>query len=162
MSESLHVQSPLTNAYGRSAPKLSLGWVLLAIVLGAVFVFAGAAKVLDPPAFAKDISHYQILSFPLGMALAFYLPWLEIFSGLALIFGRLRSGALGILIALTVIFIGATLIARVRGIDPGCGCFGSATKGLGFGWHLVLDFALLLGLFMLGFSPFATGPRGRR
>ena len=131
----------------------SIVWPALAVVIGAVFVYAGATKVWNPLAFANDISHYRILSWPLGIRLAFYLPWLEIFCGLALIVGRLRVGATAILLGLTVIFIGASIAARARGIDFTCGCFGNVGKGLSFNWHLVIDFAILAGLLGLCFSP---------
>ena len=54
---------------------------------------------MDPMRFANDIENYRLLSWPIGMRFAIYLPWLEIFCGLALIVGWLRSGAVAILTA---------------------------------------------------------------
>lgn len=160
MNTSPHVQSPLMNATGTAAAR-SLVWPALAVLIGAVFIYAGATKVWSPLAFASDILHYQILPYPIGIRLAFYLPWLEILCGLALILGRLRAGALAILLGLTTIFIVASIAARLRGIDLTCGCFGSVGKGLGFTWHLVIDFAILAGLLALSFSPLASRPAPR-
>ncbi len=147
-----HVQSPLTRADQGAA---GFSWsfrFLLALVLGAVFVYAGALKAWDPVKFASDISNFHILPWPLGVRLAFYLPWLEIVCGLALAIGWWRKGAVGILSGLMLVFIAATVAARLRGINLDCGCFGSATKNLSFGWHLAIDFALLGGLLALWFS----------
>ena len=83
------------------------------------------------------------------LRLAFYLPWLEIFCGLALIFRRLYSGALALLFALLLVFIGASIAAKARGIDISCGCFGHVSDQLSFAWHLVLVFALLAGVVAL-------------
>jgi hypothetical protein len=47
------------------------------------------------------------------------------------------------------VFVVATIIARARGLDISCGCFGHASKYLSFAWHLVLDFLLLGGLVLL-------------
>jgi len=152
VNTSPHVQTPLLNVQ-RSSVERSFVWPALAVVIGAVFVYAGATKIGNPLAFANDIAHYRILSWPLGIRLAFYLPWLEIFCGLALIVGRLRTGGTAILLVLTVIFIGASIAARARGIDLNCGCFGSVGKGLSFSWHMVIDFAILAGLLGLCFSP---------
>jgi len=160
VNTSPHVQTPLLNVQ-RSVGRPSIVWPVLAFVIGAVFVYAGATKILDPLAFANDISHYRILSWPLGIRLEFYLPWLEIFCGLALIVGRLRTGGTAILLALTVIFIGASIAARARGIDLTCGCFGSVGKGLSFSWHLAIDFAILGGLLALYFSPMLSRPADR-
>lgn len=159
MSTSLHVQSPLMRTRPAAA-QVSLGWRLLAFLIGAVFLYAGVLKAWAPLAFASDISHYHILPWPVGIRLAFYLPWLEILCALALIFGWLRTGAVGVLSALTVIFIGASIIARARGIDVSCGCFGATGKGLTFTWHLVIDLAILAGLLALYFSPLAVRARG--
>ena len=122
---------------------------IVAIVVGAIFVYAGALKAADPVAFARDISNFHILPWPIGVRLAFYLPWLEIICGLTLLLRWFRSGATAILTALTAVFIGATIVARLRGIDVNCGCFGSASKDLTFGWHLAIDFAILGALILL-------------
>ncbi len=132
-------------------PRLSPFWPILAGVIGLVFIYAGGTKAWDPIAFTRDIQNFHILPWSLGVRLAFYLPWVEILCGLALLTGYLRGGAVAILTSLTVIFIGALIAAKVRGINLECGCFGSATKNLPFAWHLVLDFALLAGLVALLF-----------
>jgi len=118
-------------------------WRILAILIGALFVYAGAIKAMDPVEFAGDIQNYHVLPWTVNVRLAFYLPWLEIACGLGLIFRRLYSGALSIVLALMVVFIGATIAAKARGIDISCGCFGHVSDQLSFAWHLVLDFAIL-------------------
>src|SRR5262245_17544360 len=111
-------------------------WRIIEIVVGALFVYAGVLKVMGPGRFANDIENYHIIPWVIGVRLAFYLPWLEVLCGIALITRRLYLGAVWILTALTLVFIGATVAAKWRGIDISCGCFGAATKNLTFGWHL--------------------------
>ena len=131
-------------------PTLSAQFSRIAgFVAGAIFIYAGVVKVTDPIRFATDISHYQIIPWPVGARLAFYLPWLEIICGLALIFRRLYDGALLITLALIVLFIGATIAARARGIDIACGCFGNASSHLTLTWHLILDGCILATLTFL-------------
>ena len=124
-------------------------WRILALIIGALFIYAGAIKALDPIGFANDIDNYKILPWFVGVRLAFYLPWLEILCGLALITRRLYLGGLSILTALTSIFIVASIVAKVRGLDITCGCFGHASKYLSFAGHLALDFVLLAALLVL-------------
>jgi putative oxidoreductase len=118
-------------------------WRVVDLIIGGVFIYAGAIKALDPIGFANDIDNYKILPWAIGVRLAFYLPWLEILCGLALIARRLYLGGLSILTALVSIFIVATVAAKVRGLDITCGCFGHASKNWGFSTHLALDLALL-------------------
>src|SRR6202030_704958 len=89
---------------------------------------------------------------PVAVALALYLPWLEIFSGLALVTRRIYRGGLLILTLLTTVFIAASIVAKARGLDISCGCFGHVSKGWSFGWHLLLDFGILGGLIALWFA----------
>jgi uncharacterized membrane protein YphA (DoxX/SURF4 family) len=135
-------------------------WRLLGIAIGGLFVYAGVVKVLDPVGFAGDIENYKILPWPIGVRMAFYLPWLEIFCGAALITRRLHRGALFILTVLMSVFIIVTIIAKARGLDISCGCFGHATKSLSFAWHLVLDFILLGGILFLWRTPLPNPDRG--
>jgi putative oxidoreductase len=125
---------------------------LLAIVVGVVFIYAGVLKIRDPLHFASDINNYQMVRWSVGIRMAFYLPWLEVLCGLALIFHRLFAGAVAITTFLMVIFIGATTWARMQGIDVSCGCFGSASSNLSLTWHLILDAGLLFALVYVWFT----------
>lgn len=138
----------------RGEPKAqsTIVWRILAIIVGGLFVYAGGLKVWDPVRFAGDIQNYHVFPWVVNLPLAFYLPWLEIFCGLALIFRRLYSGALALLLGLLVVFIGATIAAKARGIDISCGCFGHVSDQLSFAWHLVLDFAILAAVIVLWFK----------
>src|SRR5689334_4493503 len=95
----------------------------LALLVGAVFVYAGAIKLLDPVRFAADINNYEIVPWSVSIRLAFYLPWLEVLCGLALIFQRLFYGALLVTGTLMLVFIGVTISLKARGLDVNCGCF---------------------------------------
>ena len=132
---------------------VSLVMRVMAIAIGLVFIYAGAVKVIDPIEFARDIDNYKMLPWQVSVALALYLPWLEIFCGIGLITRILFRGSVLIVTALTALFIVATIIAKARGLDISCGCFGHASKYLNFSWHLVLDFVLLIGLLLLWKRP---------
>ena len=129
----------------------NLIWRVIGIILGALFIYVGAIKALDPVRFAGDIENYHILPWTIGASLAFYLPWLEIICGIALILRRSHFGAQTILTGLMILFIFATISAKARGIDISCGCFGRVSDKLSFAWHLALDFAILFALVALGF-----------
>lgn len=129
--------------------EMKIGWRIVDLIVGGLFIYAGVLKALDPMSFAIDIDNYKILPWFISVRLAFYLPWLEILAGLAVISRRLYLGALSILATLTSVFIVATIVAKVRGIDITCGCFGHASKYLSFAGHLALDFALLAALIVL-------------
>ena len=135
---------------GRSSR--SVFYRIVALIVGCIFIYAGAIKVLDPIGFARDIDNYHILPWPLSVWLAFYLPWLEIFCGLAVLCGIFYRGGLLILNALISIFIIASIVAKARGLDITCGCFGHASKYLTFAWHLILDLILLAAVAFLWVS----------
>ncbi|HKP93371.1 MAG TPA: MauE/DoxX family redox-associated membrane protein [Chthoniobacterales bacterium] len=126
---------------------------LIAIVIGLIFIYAGVVKVIDPVGFARDIDNYKMLSWQMSLGLALYLPWLEILCGIGLITRILFRGGVLIVTLLMALFIAATIIAKTRGLDISCGCFGHASKYFSFAWHLVLDFALLGGLLLLWKRP---------
>src|SRR2546423_15620100 len=124
----------------------NLFWRILDFIIAAIFIYAGVLKVIDPVQFGHDIDHYQILPWSMAVGLAFYLPWLEIFCGLALIFRLFYRGALSILTALVVVFLVAAIGAKVRGLDITCGCFGHASQNWSFPAHLALDLGILTAL----------------
>jgi uncharacterized membrane protein YphA (DoxX/SURF4 family) len=133
-------------------PWRNILWRIVGLIVGGIFIYAGVIKALDPLRFATDIDNYKMLPWAIGVRLAFYLPWLEILCGLAVILGLLYRGGLSILTALTLIFIGASIIAKARGLDITCGCFGHASKNWSFTSHLAVDLAILVALVTLWIS----------
>ena len=133
-------------------PSRDILWRIVALIIGGIFIYAGVIKAMDPVAFANDIDNYKILPWPLVVRLAFYLPWLELLCGLALILRLFYRGGLFILTGLTFVFIAASVIAKVRGLDITCGCFGHASKNWNFSGHLALDLAILAALSALWIS----------
>jgi membrane-associated phospholipid phosphatase len=154
-------------------------WRILDFILAGLFIFAGLTKILDldhliadlqqfqfasaladlrnlslanPAEFASDIDNFKILPWPVSVALAFYLPWLEIFCALGLVFRFLYRGALTLLITLIVIFTLAIIAAKLRGLDITCGCFGHASQHWSFPSHLATNLAILAGLLALLFN----------
>jgi putative oxidoreductase len=127
-------------------------WRIVGFIVAGIFLYAGAIKALDPVQFASDIDNYKILPWPISVALAFYLPWLEILCGFALVVRVWYRGALSILSALIVVFTLATIAAKARGLDITCGCFGHASQNWSFPAHLATNLAILAGLLAVWFQ----------
>lgn len=136
---------------------MKIVWRIVDLVLGGLFIYAGALKVVDPLQFARDIDNYKILPWSLGVRLAFYLPWLEIFAGAALVVRFWYRGGLSILTGLIAVFIAATIAAKARGLDITCGCFGHASVHWSFAQHMAIDVALFAAVIALWFSPHERG-----
>jgi uncharacterized membrane protein YphA (DoxX/SURF4 family) len=121
---------------------------ILRLLAGGIFLVAGVLKVLDPAHFAADIDHFRLLPYFAVAPLALYLPWLEIFCGLAVFVTAWRRSALVLLLLLTVVFIAAITSAWMRGLDIRCGCFGAASTAP-LAYDLVFDLVLFGALFWL-------------
>jgi uncharacterized membrane protein YphA (DoxX/SURF4 family) len=107
-------------------------WLVLGcrLVLGAVFVYASWDKIQHPAAFAKQVYNYQVLPVMPSNLFAITLPWIELFAGVALIVGVLKSESSLLLSVLLVVFIGAISVNLYRGVNLDCGCF-TTTEGGG-------------------------------
>jgi len=159
MKEASNLERPALNAdlsAGATTSNIkrrtsNIFWRILDFVLAGIFIYAGVVKAIDPIQFASDIDNFKILPWPVSVALAFYLPWLEIFSALGLVFRFLYRGALSILTASIVVFTLAIIAAKVRGLDITCGCFGHASQHWSFPSHLLSNLAILAALVALSF-----------
>lgn len=130
----------------------------LAVLLGALFLYAATDKIAKPAEFAKIVYHYRLVgpSHTLGYipanTLAVTLPWVEAVAGLLLILGLWRREAAATISALLLVFPIAVGQALLRGINvENCGCFGVGNSGRGAGLLLILE-----DLGMLGVSLFLT------
>jgi uncharacterized membrane protein YphA (DoxX/SURF4 family) len=108
-------------------------WTLLEpaarVLLGAIFIYAAADKIIDPADFAQAIANYQILP-PLWVnPTALLLPWLELVCGLGLMSGVLKRGSALVITLLLITFTAALGYSAYRGLDIHCGCFASDGTG---------------------------------
>jgi len=135
----------MTDGLDRPAqrPFIRVMRTLARVALGALFIFAGATKAYDPGQFAVEIQRYNLIPWLLGVVVALYLPWLEILSGLGLLFKRLEKGALLLVTVMLVIFTVALASAMVRGLNIDCGCFGKALIATGTTVPFIRNIVLL-------------------
>src|SRR5579864_6794396 len=141
------------------AADMKLVWRILAVITGGVFVYAGAVKAFDPVQFGLDIDNFKILPWFVSVRLAFFLPWLEILCGVALVLRVLYRGGLSILILAVLVFIGATVAAKLRGLDITCGCFGHTSQHWSFGQHMAIDLAIFIAIAALLWIELIRGAR---
>lgn len=108
--------------------------------------------------FLDDIRSFEILPDPYAGLLALFLPWLEIFAGLAVISGVFRRGGMLLLNVSLVIFLAAIIVSWWRGIDIRCGCFGSSGGATSNYIELIVRdlFLLALGLWLTFYKPRAA------
>ncbi|MGI8458376.1 MAG: DoxX family protein [Propionibacteriaceae bacterium] len=109
-----------------SAATRALPWVstVVRLVLGGIFVAAGAIKVIDPQTSVQAVRAYELLPAGLERVVGWGLPFVEIAVGLLLIAGvftRIVAAASGLFL---MVFIAAVLSAAARGLNIDCGCFG--------------------------------------
>ncbi len=100
-------------------------WVL-ALVLGAVFVFASWHKITNPAEFSKIIYGYGLFPKNSINMLAIWVPFVELVCGICLIFGIWKRPALLLLNVLLLTFILIIAINLIRGHEFDCGCFSFA------------------------------------
>jgi uncharacterized membrane protein YphA (DoxX/SURF4 family) len=121
---------------------------ILHLLLGGIFVYAGVMKAARPLVFLDDVRSFALLPDPYAALLAMFLPWLEIFAGVAVITGRMRKGGLLLLTGSLLVFLLAIGIAWARGTDIRCGCFGGNVESSSYLTLIVRDL-LLLGLALI-------------
>jgi uncharacterized membrane protein YphA (DoxX/SURF4 family) len=131
---------------------------ILRAAVGLVFIFAGVVKIAEPSAFAQNIDNYRLLPWAGCVALAFFLPWLELFCGTALLIGRLRHGATALVFTMLAAFAAALASAKLRGLNIHCGCFGN-TYNSGVGREIVVVTLLAAALAAAHFLDKRRGSR---
>lgn len=101
---------------------LSPGFYLgIRLVIGGVFIYAGFNKLIDPKAFARAISQYDLVPEILLPVVAIGLPALELLAGIGLIFNI--RGSLTLILSLLVIFSSVLGFGIFNNLDIDCGCF---------------------------------------
>jgi len=94
---------------------------LVRFSLGSVFIYAGLSKLLDPKAFARVLSQYDLIPESLLAPVAIGLPALEFLAGLGLIFAI--RGSLSIIFGLLITFVIVLWYGILNNLNIDCGCF---------------------------------------
>ncbi|OPY68785.1 MAG: Methylamine utilization protein MauE [Syntrophorhabdaceae bacterium PtaU1.Bin034] len=130
-------------------------YFLVRIALALVFVYAGSVKLADPKAFARIISHYDLVPESLLPVVAIGLPAIEVLAGLALIFD-LSPGLYGVS-GLLLFFVAVLGYGILNDLNVDCGCFGTEElaerKGLVHAFYR--DLVFIGGVIFLYWSRFA-------
>ncbi len=120
------------------------------IIIAIIFIYAGAEKISDPESFAIAISNYKLLPTVTINLLAISLPWIEIVSGILLLFGISVKENSAIILSMLAVFTLGIAISLIRGLNIECGCFGSDNKiGL---LKLFENFLMILATLALAFK----------
>lgn len=120
-----------------------------ALLLAGVLAWAGIAKLADPPGFAQVLYHYRLFPAWSLHPLALVLPWLEVWTALALLVPRFRATGGRMALALLLAFAVGIGINLVRRHPIDCGCFGAAPisrtdaqRLRDMGWEVARDLVL--------------------
>jgi len=127
--------------------------MVVRVVLGAMYLFSGVVKALDPEAFAAVIRLYNILPGALVAYAAIVIPYVEIVLGLCLAAGYKVKAASTTSAGLMIVFSIAIAYNLLRGETFECGCFELKRLGLGFeeriSYYLVFRDLALMACFIL-------------
>jgi uncharacterized membrane protein YphA (DoxX/SURF4 family) len=124
-------------------------WIglVLRLVVGGVWIAAGAVKVTDPAQSVQAVRAYQLLPSSLVSPVGQLLPVVEIVIGVMLVVGLLTRGAALISAVLLGLFIVGIVSVWARGINIDCGCFGGGgadpDAASQYPWEIARDAALL-------------------
>ncbi len=112
------------------------------VLLGALFVFAGATKIGHFNDLAATIAGFRLLPAAVVGPFAVVLPFFEIGVGAYLALGLFTRAAGMVACAALVVYAGAIASAVIRHIPANCGCFGPQDRAAADWPHVFVDLAL--------------------
>jgi putative oxidoreductase len=101
---------------------------IIRIILGFIFIYAGAEKISNPESFAISITNYRLLPITIINFFAITLPWIELVAGILIVFGISVKENSAIIFSMLLVFTLAIVISLFRGLSIDCGCFGKGTQ----------------------------------
>jgi uncharacterized membrane protein YphA (DoxX/SURF4 family) len=131
-------------------------WAGLAarLVVGGVWIYAGALKLPDPDGSVAAVRAYELLPGESAVTVGHLLPILEVVVGAMLVLGVLVRGAAAVSALLFIAFVVGIISVWSRGIEIDCGCFGGGgydpDASSKYPWEIARDVGLLaLSLFLV-------------
>ena len=131
--------------------------VLARLVVGGVWIVAGAIKLPDPAGSVRAVRAYDLLPEAVVPTVGHLLPILEVVVGVCLVVGLLTR-TMGVLSTLMLAgFVVGIASAWARGLQIDCGCFGGGgydpEAAAAYPWELARDAALMLASVLVALAP---------
>jgi uncharacterized membrane protein YphA (DoxX/SURF4 family) len=123
--------------------------VLCRLLVGGVWLVAGALKLPDPAETVRAVRAYRLLPESVVPVVGHGLPIVEILVGGCLVLGLVTRVAAVLSAAMLVAFVVGIGSAWARGLSIECGCFGggagpAANASAAYPWEIARDVGLLL------------------
>ncbi len=122
--------------------------LLARLVVGGVWVVAGALKLPEPDESVRAVRAYDLLPEAVVPVVGHALPVVEVLVGACLLVGLLTRGSAVVSSILLVAFIVGISSAWARGLQIECGCFGGGAgpaqnAAAKYPWEIARDLGLL-------------------
>jgi hypothetical protein len=125
------------------------------ILLAAMFLRSGLAKIASPRAFELSVARFHVVPNAAAPAIARVLPPIEVVAAAALAAG-LASTLVGLLIGLLLLAFAVALgVNLIRRDVVDCGCWGKSLKPITW-WHVGRNVALACAAFTLAMPRLAA------
>lgn len=128
--------------------------VLLRILAGLIFAYAGFSKLIEPyENFRGMINHYELFPYSWSTPIALILPWFEFIFGIFMILGYLPKMTSLVLAGMSLSFLVVLGASNALLDDAGkdCGCFGQMGP-----IHLKVWQVFIMDILLMGFCLFAS------
>jgi uncharacterized membrane protein YphA (DoxX/SURF4 family) len=121
------------------------------LVLGGVFIYAGALKVGDARSAGAAIQAYRLLPSDVARTIGYALPAIEIALGVLLVIGLFTRIAAALIGVLLVAFMIGVASVWIRGYSIDCGCFGGGgdVSADGKNWRYTVELIRDTGMLLL-------------
>jgi uncharacterized membrane protein YphA (DoxX/SURF4 family) len=116
---------------------------LVRLGIGIIFIWAGGVKLMDPRAFARVLSTYELVPDAFLAPMAIGLPAAEVLAGVGLILDLRRS--LYVISSLLLMFLAVLGYGILNDLQVDCGCFSTEEIAV----HSDLQLAFLRDVVML-------------
>jgi len=122
--------------------------LIIRLLIGFAFIYAGILKLADPAAFAWKIYQYGLVPRDLINTIAIGLPVMEVLAGIGFIFSV--RGSTAVIAGFLILFLFVLGYALLNGLNVDCGCFSTGEPGPeGLRTAIVRDIIMMVGIWYL-------------
>lgn len=125
--------------------------LIIRIVIGLAFLYAGIHKMYDLESFAKTIDAFGLVPETFVYPLTIMIPMVEIICGAGFVLGNRES--IFMVSTMLIVFIAVLSFGIFKGLDIDCGCYGPNNKVAeslsSLKTSLIRDFVMLSGIFFI-------------